>query len=239
MDYVDEDKLSRLAGVSFSNGLRLHRDSITMYNQGSYATAFHLSILAQEEIGKAFLLEEAVFRSWGKEWPPEFQRKTVADALSNHGLKQRWFDRLASDFLSRHGPLIPRFTKDIATGRLEQLKQDSTYSGLTRITGSSKVNLKGKIKDPSLTKHTEAGRQITRVNDLVVVYSEGFVRGVYGTDIYYIADQMTTDLIDELSLHWPRSSAYAKRILKALRLNKLLPDPMHEWNEDDDEASDS
>lgn len=232
MGYINTDKLSRLAGVAFRNGIRLHRDSIAMYRNGSYASSLQLSILAQEELGKAFLIEEAVFRTWSEEWSPEFQIETVTQALKDHRLKQGWFNRFANDFVAhRRGGWLSRFTTDVMTGRLEQQKQDSAYAGLTRIVGTAKPNPRGRIKDPATTRPEEAERHITRVNDLLVVYSEGFTRSVYGTDIYYIAEQMTQDLVLELSSLWPSNGYYANKVLRSLRRNPVVDDPMYMWNE--------
>ena len=52
-----------MARLSFENALRLHRDSILLYNNKSFISAYLLSVLAQEEIGKAFLLEEHIFQT--------------------------------------------------------------------------------------------------------------------------------------------------------------------------------
>lgn len=235
MAYINPDKLSKLAGVAFENAIRLHLDSIAMFNNGaSYPTALQLSILAQEELGKAFLLEETVFRTWSKEWPEDFQKETVRDALRQHKLKQGWFNRFAVDFTARHRMVISRFTTDVVSGKLEDQKQNATYVGLTNevVGGKKKVNLSGKITHPWSIKPSDPERQITRVNDLLIVYTEGFIRGVYSTDIYDIATHMTKKLVDELCNQWPKSSYYTQINLRRLRKNPILKNPLSDWLED-------
>lgn len=56
-------KIDKMAGLSFENGLRLHFDSIVLFNSKSSPSAFFLSVLAIEEIGKSFLLTDFLFHS--------------------------------------------------------------------------------------------------------------------------------------------------------------------------------
>jgi len=60
---VSKYKLSRIAGESIKNSLRLHFDSILLFENGSYPTAFQLSVLALEEFAKATWIEHYVWSS--------------------------------------------------------------------------------------------------------------------------------------------------------------------------------
>ena len=56
-------KLQHIAGLSLKNGISLHFDSIKLYNLKSYSTALFISVIAMEEIGKAFGADHFVFHS--------------------------------------------------------------------------------------------------------------------------------------------------------------------------------
>lgn len=57
----DFTKVAKMAAFAFQNGIRLHKDAILLYKNKSYPSAIQISILSQEEIGKAFLLEDYIF----------------------------------------------------------------------------------------------------------------------------------------------------------------------------------
>ena len=48
---------------SFQNGIRLHSDSVLLLEKECFASSFALSMLASEEIGKGFAIEEIVFQA--------------------------------------------------------------------------------------------------------------------------------------------------------------------------------
>lgn len=230
MKYINVDKVSRLAGEAFINGIRLIDDSVLLFNEGSHASSLQLAILAQEELGKAFLLEETVFRTYSKEWPPSFQHETLEMAFSKHRLKQSWFNKFAEDFISHSiNKFQSQFTTDIISGKLDQIKQNATYTGLPRI--QKGFDLKGKINIPRKTNPAAAERQITRFVDLVVIYTEGFTRGVYGTDVYDIAVEMNQGLVAHLESIWPKRSRQATTIIDRLRKNPIIDNPLADWEE--------
>lgn len=57
-DLVNLRKVEKMAYLALENGLRLHQDSILLFNNKRYPSAYFLSILALEEIGKFFLIED-------------------------------------------------------------------------------------------------------------------------------------------------------------------------------------
>jgi AbiV family abortive infection protein len=230
VEYISTNKIARLAGEAFANSLRLNHDSITMYKNESYATSLQLAVLAQEELGKAFLLEETVFRTGTKEWLPSFQHETLQRAFSHHKLKQSWFNRFAEDFTSHSSKALQsKFTKDILSGKLDEQKQNATYTGLPRL--SKGFNLKGRIITPRTTSADLAARQITRFNDLVVVYAEGFSRGIYGSDVYEIAKEMNQDLVQYLNDLWPQRGRDAKAVIKILEKSSVIENPLSNWED--------
>jgi len=63
MDGISLNKVDKMAGLSFENGLRLHFDSILLFENKSYPSAYFLSVLAIEEIGKVFLITDFLWHS--------------------------------------------------------------------------------------------------------------------------------------------------------------------------------
>jgi AbiV family abortive infection protein len=50
---LSEYKFKKIAAEALKNSIRLHKDSILLYKNSSYPSAFQLSILAMEELAKA------------------------------------------------------------------------------------------------------------------------------------------------------------------------------------------
>ena len=60
---VSQYKLVRIAIESLRNSLRLHFDSILLFNNGSFPSAYQLSVLSLEEFAKAKWVEHYVWTS--------------------------------------------------------------------------------------------------------------------------------------------------------------------------------
>jgi AbiV family abortive infection protein len=91
MGGINLNKVDKMAGLSFENGLRLHFDSIILFKNQSYPSAHFLSVLAIEEIGKAFLLEDFLWHSlidgrMEQEWEARF-----LEGVFSHRFKQSSF----------------------------------------------------------------------------------------------------------------------------------------------------
>jgi AbiV family abortive infection protein len=223
-------KAAKLAALSFSNGIRLHKDSILLYKNASIPSSYQLSILAQEEIGKAFLLEEHVFRSYehkGEGNPtykslPEIQ-KWLSDDFVSHKSKQIWFSRQADETRVRKGSFFPKYMQDASSGLLEKEKQNSIYVGLTKNKG--RINLNGKRIDPiKRINNQKTKKHITRVNDFITVLIEGCRRGTHGVDTEDLDNILTIALLKELEQLWPEKSLYTKNVLKKIRKFSLEND---------------
>src|SRR3989344_5798437 len=140
-------KVSKVSALAFRNGLRLHKDSIFLYKNKSYPSSYQLSIIAQEEIGKSYIMEEHILQMGGRTKDINSDLvKVIIDAMLSHRVKQGWFSRQADDVWKYHGKKYPRIINDISSGRLEEKKQNSTYVGLTKQAG--KVNPNGKVINP-------------------------------------------------------------------------------------------
>jgi AbiV family abortive infection protein len=217
-------KYYRLSGYAFDNCIRLHLDSVALYNQGSYASAIHLSILAKEELGKAIIFEELIYRiGITKEWQDDRHTEDfVMKALGSHAFKQRWFAGHANDFLGGrfHGKKYrypsPIF-REIYSGKTERKKQDSVYVGLTR-SDTGKPDYNGRITLPWVrASKQKAHEEITLLNDFLIVYAEGYSRNVYATDSPGMAESLTQDTVKELEALWPDKSEKTLKIIKRLR----------------------
>lgn len=231
-------KYYRLSGHAFENCLRLHRDSITLFKTKSFASAVHISILAKEELGKAIIFEELIFRlGITNEWQENKETKDfVLKTLSSHSLKQRWFARHANDFLGgrSHGKRYrypsPIF-RELYSGKAEVRKQDSVYVGLTR-DGNGRVSYDGRISLPwNRATEKRAHDEITLLNDFMIIYAEGYSRSVYATDSPDIAEYLNQDLVIELETMWPHKSKETERILKKLRAVPITKNTWGWWND--------
>jgi AbiV family abortive infection protein len=82
-------KLNALQCACFQNALRLHFDSVFLAKERSFASAFAISVIASEELGKAFGIAEIVFQAgFDKGRLQAEDTKFVRALLSDHKLKQ-------------------------------------------------------------------------------------------------------------------------------------------------------
>jgi len=143
-------KLDELAFQSFQNGLRLHSDSIVLLEKQCFASSFALSVLASEEIGKGFAIEEMLFQARLGEGLGEHDKLTLRVLLSNHKLKQGWFASSVFDPL-RSMTLIKRYQ------RIQTEKNNALYVGLRP--GNHQ------IVRPFRLSRSKARRQVLSVNN--------------------------------------------------------------------------
>lgn len=223
-------KFEEMAGWAFENGIRLHSDATAAYDRQSYATAYQLSLIASEEIGKAILLEDYVWNSWVNGWDDKNSKDYLLNIFSSHRTKQRVFARHANEFLQRHSARnASALITPLVKGLGERDKQDSTYVGLTR-TKSGKLDINGRIILPRLfAQPAKAKSQITLNSDFLIVYISGFLRGIYGTDCYSMAVIMDKDTLEILEDIWKVRGALAKQILKEHKKHKFVKDPLADW----------
>jgi AbiV family abortive infection protein len=209
MDGVSLNKVDKMAGLAFENGLRLHFDSILLFENKSYPSAYFLSVLAIEEIGKAFLITDFLWHSrvdgrMEKEWEQKF-----LELIYFHTVKQSSF---AYNFDS---PIATnRFFKSLYKGESEILKQNSVYVGLAR--NKRKVNLKSRINNPLKIDQTKAQKQITNVNDCLLEFTLGVIEQVYSVDSSCIENLLNKRLLSKLKGKWSLVGSKTKTRLKKL-----------------------
>lgn len=122
-------KFRKIATESYKNGLRLHFDSILLYKNKSFPSAFQLSVLALEELSKSFWVEHYYYSSITNDnFPDKKFEQEWLNLLYFHPKKQKAFFGwgMSRDYSSK-------FIKMIENGELEIKKQKATYVGLKKI----------------------------------------------------------------------------------------------------------
>jgi AbiV family abortive infection protein len=96
---VNLRKIERMAVLAFRNALRLHSDAIRLYSHRSYPSAYALSVISVEEIGKFFLLEHVVWNTTinGRGTPDD--EHAWLSLMLDHRVKQSQFARNAEVFV--------------------------------------------------------------------------------------------------------------------------------------------
>lgn len=200
---ISSRKLDRMTVLAFENGMRLHRDAILLYKNGSYPSAYFLSVLSMEELGKSLALEEYLWRNATEGKASQKIERKLIEALYNHKYKQIRFAWNID---------VPGFCRkaiqNIFDGNAEVDKQEATYVGLQR--NRNKINYKGKIVNPLKLHARKASSQITVVNDFLVVLAIGCIKGTHSMDLIGLEALFTHALVTELRTNWPIMSRTAK-----------------------------
>lgn len=209
-------KMGRLAAESFKNGLRLHRDSIALFDRHSYPSSYQLSILAQEEIGKTFVFEEVAFQYRASDMTEEDAARFLKATLLDHRVKQSWFVRHAGEWTGRGGlGSLSAFATEVYEGKLERRKQNAVYVGLP--VRNKTIDLKGRINRPRKIKRQQAEQHITGVNDFVIEIIERCRRDLSIVDTSELDEALDHSLVAELEALWSSSSSASRRRLKRIR----------------------
>lgn len=192
-------KLKRLAVESLRNAIRLHMDSISLFEIESYPSAFQLSVLALEEFSKAKWLEHYIYSSETNDgYPDKDFEQNWLKLLYSHPEKQWAF--IARDLMD----FSPKFSEAVEDRKLEEKKQSATYVSLPRIKG--KVEIDGRISIPTAKiKSNDAKQLISFINSEFLticwrIHDEGFYFDVHGVD-----DVFNDPTFIKL-LNWPHKS---------------------------------
>ena len=205
-------KIDKMAGLSFENGLRLHFDSIVLFNSKSFPSAFFLSVLAIEEIGKSFLLTDFLFHSRIDGRMGEKMEKKWLGLIYLHRTKQNSF---AFNFDSIFS--TDNFFESIYKGEQEILKQNSVYIGLER--NKRKINLKSRINNPLKINEKKAQDQITSINDCLLCFILGAIKEAYCVDADSVEKLLNEHLYNKLKKLWPY--IHYKTKVRLAKLDKL------------------
>jgi AbiV family abortive infection protein len=158
-------KLNALQYACFQNALRLHFDSVLLAGMRSFASAFAISVIASEELGKAFAIAEITFQAgFDKGRFHAEDTKFVRALLSDHKLKQGWF---VSSFIGIFGrkEVLMRYKT------IQSAKNDAIYTGVRK--GNHQ------IVRPFLMSASKAKKQIRTVNNALIDSVEGTLNGSY------------------------------------------------------------
>lgn len=158
-EQLSKYKFKKLATESFRNGLRLHFDSILLFKNQSYPSAFQLSVLALEEFSKSYWVEHYYYSSITNDGFPDkdFEQKWL-NLLYFHPRKQKAFFGWG---VSRN--YSSKFIESIEKGELELKKQKATYVGLSK--QRKAVNVNSRISIPTQIKDKDAKQMISLLND--------------------------------------------------------------------------
>lgn len=152
-------KFLKLSTESAFNAVRLHFDSILLYKNKSYPTAFHIAVLTMEEIAKSNWIDHYYETSPTNQFPDADFEQQWLQLLYIHTKKQNAY---AAGEMFEYSPKFLDFLK---SGKLELKKQKSIYVGLERIKG--KINTKSRISTPNQIKEIDA-RQMISLNNKVL-----------------------------------------------------------------------
>ncbi|WP_418502413.1 AbiV family abortive infection protein [Flagellimonas sp.] len=194
-------KFEKFSTEALKNSLRLHFDSILLYKNDSFASAFHISVLALEEIAKSDWIDHYVHTSITNHGLPEpdgdFEQEWIK-LLYQHSKKQFAFINQQFHFLDES------FYDFLKSGKLESKKQKSIYVGLKRNRGA--IDTKSKISSPNQIKSIDAKKIISLnnqvlVNECVRNINDGFYYGPLEK-----FDLMNPELMKKLMEIWPYKS---------------------------------
>jgi AbiV family abortive infection protein len=159
-------KLGELEFQCYQNALRLHSDALLLYTKESFASAFALSVLSNEEFGKGFAIAEICFQATHEKQFDAHDEKTLQQLLRDHKLKQGWFVSHAVDWR-----LMTRKYQQKRFQRQQADKNDAFYVGVR--TGNHQ------IVRPFLLPKSKARRQLKITNDVLQDLAEGRLSGKY------------------------------------------------------------
>ncbi len=196
------NKIEKMASLAFINCIRLHKDSIFLFTNGSYPSAFFTSVISLEEFGKVLWLSDVLFHTRGDEMDRAGQEMWI-ESIFSHQRKQGIF---AHEFMME----LPKpFLKFIRENKIESEKQNSIYVGLVK--KGRKINFDGKLTTPFRFDEKKAKRQITLLNDALLIRILGTIKGVFGIDSEEVEELMTRDLFMDLRSSWEHISPTTKK----------------------------
>lgn len=152
-------KFKKFAEESLRNALRLHYDSMLLFSYASYPSAFHLSVLALEELSKADWIDNYYYTSMTNEEFPDLDfEQNWLKLLYSHPKKQMNF--VARDWFR----YTAKFREFIKEKKLEYKKQQSIYVGLKR--SHDQIDTQSRISIPNKKiKMQDAKQLISLMND--------------------------------------------------------------------------
>ncbi len=220
IEAVNLDKIDKMASLTFKNAIRLHLDSISLFNIKSFASAYYLSVIALEELGKIFLLSDFIWNSRVNGRYNSYKNKELIKIFGqnleegyfkrvvyNHKRKQSYFVRI---FNNEFEP-TNKYFKKILEGGIENEKQNSLYVGLKR--SGRKIDMKSKIISPlNLTKN-KSKLQIEIIQKCILELTLMVSKEYWCCDSDYLDDYLSLKLYRNLKQKWPlNNQKFVKRL---------------------------
>jgi AbiV family abortive infection protein len=206
-------KFRKISTEAYKNGLRLHFDSILLFNNKSFPSAFQLSVLALEEFSKSHWVEHYYWSAVTNDnFPDKVFEQLWLNLLYFHPKKQKAFFGWG---MSRN--YSSKFIRMIENGELELKKQKATYVGLKR--NKKVIDVNSKISLPTQIKELDAKQLISLLNDYI---KDQFEMKRYYDFHFDIAEKnvlLTDELHNELK-KWSYRSALKKTASFAALLKK-------------------
>lgn len=187
-------KLQHLAGLALKNGIRLHFDSIELYKMKSYSTALFISVIAMEEIGKAFWADHFVFHS-------------RIDGRLDNEMENEWINLLLGDHKGKQLSFLGQIFFDIdrkyfayvESKQLDKLKQDSIYVGLEK-PPKGNPRTSGKIINPSKHDKKKTKEQILLIQNYLEKNIEDAEKGIIYHDLAVFREALNINLLEKLKV---------------------------------------
>lgn len=188
------------------NAIRLHFDSILLFNNESFPSSYTLAVLALEEISKSDWIDHYVEVTTTNHGLPEPDGKEEQDwvkFLYMHTKKQFAFVN------QQYHSLDPSFYEFVASSKLENSKQKSIYVGLERSKG--KINTKSRISLPDQIKSSDAKKIISLNNEVIIAQCRRNIIHGYYYGPYEKFELLDEEMMDELRKTWKyKSGIYGK-----------------------------
>ena len=169
-------QLVRYGRESFSNGVNLLSDAIRSYNAKRWGTAFFLSTISLEEIGKCLLANDAIFDIQANKTDTETIVKRMKSS-TNHRRKQL-------EFAKETMPRLPtEFIRLVLDKQLERAKQKALYVDMELL----KKERMFFVTTPAIINEAKARRMICLSHESILDLVQGSVDENYifemGTNI--------------------------------------------------------
>jgi AbiV family abortive infection protein len=209
MDAVNLKKIDKMALLSFQNAARLHLDSILLFTNNSYASAYYLSMTSLEELGKIFLLTDFLWHSrvdgrYNSYKDPEMRK------IFGNNIEEGYFKRIIFNHLQKQFHFVRTFDSDykprnkyfkqMLNGILQQKKQNSLYVGFRL--NKNKIDMKGRINNPHKIAKNTVDYQISLVHrsllELIICVS----KEIWTTDSEYLDEYLNEEIYYELKTKW-------------------------------------
>ncbi|MFD0707456.1 AbiV family abortive infection protein [Photorhabdus akhurstii] len=196
---ISKYKLNKIATESLRNSIRLHFDSVLLYENSSYPSALQLSVLALEELSKASWVDHYIWSSETNEGYPDTEFEQAWLKLLYLHPKKQW------NFVAREtDDYSPKFISLIESRSLEEKKQNSVYVGLSRKKGMIDTN--SRISTPWKIKQKEAKQFISMINAELL----RICRRIEEDEFYFEGGKNMDEVFDceiyKKLLRWPHKS---------------------------------